>query len=269
MSHIALNISPSIINFRRLKKEVLCHLPKKQRRIIEIEIKDEESRMLFREMLSAIVEAAEEAQKRKDIRRKRQKTVRNENSDSKAPRVVVVDGNEDDSTGDRMITGSAISSKHETNICEDSSPDNKNNCDVNMVIEKNDSNGSKSCIDGTIVEKLPSEPDVQPPLCTQQPPEQHQREEEQEQEQEQEQGHNLRNIPSKKDKKNMLLALFSESGIKKLPAVLIHLGKFLDSAVTGKCLIFAHHRNVLQGIADFLTSREVFMMPNVTFDQYT
>lgn len=61
----------------------------------------------------------------------------------------------------------------------------------------------------------------------------------------------------KVQKKRYLLELFDQSGIAKVPAILKHLGKFLDEEFTGKILIFAHHKAVLDQISAFLQEREV------------
>ena len=50
---------------------------------------------------------------------------------------------------------------------------------------------------------------------------------------------------------SLLMSLFLRTGVAKLPGVLVHLEAFLAEASNGKVLIFAHHVNVLDGLADF------------------
>ena len=58
-------------------------------------------------------------------------------------------------------------------------------------------------------------------------------------------------------KKRMILDLFDKSGEAKVAGLLPHLGRFLDNKLSGKCLIFAHHRSVLAAIQQFVDSRGV------------
>lgn len=58
-------------------------------------------------------------------------------------------------------------------------------------------------------------------------------------------------------KKTSLLELFCASGVAKVPAFLEHLGQFLDDDLSGKVLVFAHHRLVLDEIDNFLSNRGV------------
>lgn len=56
-------------------------------------------------------------------------------------------------------------------------------------------------------------------------------------------------------KKHVLMELFTMSGEAKLPAILQHLGNFLDNPLSGKVLVFCHHRSVMDGLARFLAQR--------------
>ena len=55
-----------------------------------------------------------------------------------------------------------------------------------------------------------------------------------------------------KRKKNMLMQLFSQSGVEKLQVVLQHLAKFLNNKMAGKILVFGHHQSVLDKLSAFL-----------------
>eukprot|EP01039_Chlorochromonas_danica_P004917 gene4917-5397_t len=57
--------------------------------------------------------------------------------------------------------------------------------------------------------------------------------------------------------KAILMELFNRSGLAKLPAILHRLDSFLADDLAGKVLVFAHHVDVLRGIAAHLLSREV------------
>lgn len=56
-------------------------------------------------------------------------------------------------------------------------------------------------------------------------------------------------------KKHVLMELFTMSGEAKMPAILKHLEAFLDNPLSGKVLVFCHHRAVMEGLARFLTQR--------------
>ena len=58
-------------------------------------------------------------------------------------------------------------------------------------------------------------------------------------------------------KKTSLLELFCASGVAKVPAFLEHLGQFLDDDTSGKVLVFAHHRLVLDEIDNYLSNRGI------------
>ena len=58
-----------------------------------------------------------------------------------------------------------------------------------------------------------------------------------------------------KERKSLLMELFTKSGEAKLPAILGHLHNFLEDKLSGKILIFGHHRTVLDGICNFLIAR--------------
>jgi SNF2-related domain/Helicase conserved C-terminal domain len=57
------------------------------------------------------------------------------------------------------------------------------------------------------------------------------------------------------DKKAVLLELFTKSGVAKVEGVIPHIGTFLDDIMSGKLLVFAHHRNVLDKIEEYLKER--------------
>ena len=59
-----------------------------------------------------------------------------------------------------------------------------------------------------------------------------------------------------KERKSLLMDLFTKSGEAKLPAILGHLENFLNDKLSGKILIFGHHRTVLDGICNFLVARK-------------
>ena len=59
----------------------------------------------------------------------------------------------------------------------------------------------------------------------------------------------------RKVKKSLLMQLFKDSGVAKLPSLCAKLGAFLDDKTTGKVLVFAHHRAVLDGLSMFLSRR--------------
>jgi SWI/SNF-related matrix-associated actin-dependent regulator of chromatin subfamily A-like protein 1 len=65
---------------------------------------------------------------------------------------------------------------------------------------------------------------------------------------------------SEHEKMSLLLQLFTQSGEAKLPGVLQHIKKFLDDPNSGKILIFAHHRVVMDAIAQYLDSSNVNMI---------
>jgi len=56
-------------------------------------------------------------------------------------------------------------------------------------------------------------------------------------------------------KKNVLMQLFTMSGEAKLPAILKHLEAFLDDPLSGKILVFCHHRSVMESLARYLAQR--------------
>ena len=58
-------------------------------------------------------------------------------------------------------------------------------------------------------------------------------------------------------KKTSLLELFCASGVAKVSAFLEHLSQFLDDDMSGKVLVFAHHRTVLDEIDSYLSSKGV------------
>lgn len=62
---------------------------------------------------------------------------------------------------------------------------------------------------------------------------------------------------AKKKRKSLLMELFRDSGIAKLPSILKQLQRFLDVDGSGKVLVFAHHRNVLDGVCRFLRDHDV------------
>lgn len=62
---------------------------------------------------------------------------------------------------------------------------------------------------------------------------------------------------AKKKRKSLLMELFRDSGIAKLPSILKQLQRFLDVDGGGKVLVFAHHRNVLDGICRYLRGNDV------------
>lgn len=59
------------------------------------------------------------------------------------------------------------------------------------------------------------------------------------------------------EEKAILMELFNRSGMAKLPAIIRRLDSFLADDLAGKVLVFAHHVDVLRGIAAHLLSREV------------
>lgn len=61
----------------------------------------------------------------------------------------------------------------------------------------------------------------------------------------------------KKGPRPLLMELFTKSGVAKLPAVLDHLQTFLDDPLSGKALVFGHHKAVLDSIVHFLSHRNV------------
>eukprot|EP01119_Soliformovum_irregulare_P025295 TRINITY_DN9328_c0_g1_i3.p1 TRINITY_DN9328_c0_g1~~TRINITY_DN9328_c0_g1_i3.p1 ORF type:complete len:386 (-),score=122.09 TRINITY_DN9328_c0_g1_i3:45-1202(-) len=58
------------------------------------------------------------------------------------------------------------------------------------------------------------------------------------------------------DKYRLVLELFSDSGTAKLPSIIEYLKNILESGEF-KFLIFAHHKNILDGIQSFLQTRKV------------
>lgn len=62
-------------------------------------------------------------------------------------------------------------------------------------------------------------------------------------------------MESRKAKKSLLMQLFKDSGVAKIPALCAQLGAFLDDKTSGKVLVFAHHRAVLDGLSMFLSRR--------------
>ena len=59
---------------------------------------------------------------------------------------------------------------------------------------------------------------------------------------------------------SLLLQLFTHSGEAKLPGVLEHVKIFLDNPRNGKLLIFAHHRVVMDSLAEYIVGRGVDMV---------
>ena len=59
----------------------------------------------------------------------------------------------------------------------------------------------------------------------------------------------------RRDRMNLLMALFRRSGVAKIPGVLDHLGRFLTTLPTAR-LVFAHHTAVLNAVAKFCRQRE-------------
>ncbi|KAG5185466.1 hypothetical protein JKP88DRAFT_354190 [Tribonema minus] len=60
----------------------------------------------------------------------------------------------------------------------------------------------------------------------------------------------------------MLMQLFADTGTSKIPAVLRHIATVLDDELSGKLsgktLIFAHHKNVLDAVEKFITNTLIF-----------
>lgn len=61
----------------------------------------------------------------------------------------------------------------------------------------------------------------------------------------------------KKQRKNIMLTLFNESGGAKIPAAIKALDKFLQDNPNEKILIFAHHLNVLDEIQTFIQKQNI------------
>ena len=61
----------------------------------------------------------------------------------------------------------------------------------------------------------------------------------------------------KEKRKTLLMKLFTESGDAKLQGILDHIGIFLDNPISGKLLIFAHHRVVLDRLQQYVTSKGI------------
>ena len=59
------------------------------------------------------------------------------------------------------------------------------------------------------------------------------------------------------EKRNLLFELFIKSGVAKVDPVIEHLDTFLNDAYSGKLILFAHHKRVLDGLAAHLQEREV------------
>ena len=57
-----------------------------------------------------------------------------------------------------------------------------------------------------------------------------------------------------RERKTLLMQLFNESGPAKVPAFLKHLQVFLANKISGKLLIFGHHKLTLDSIEAFLTN---------------
>lgn len=56
-------------------------------------------------------------------------------------------------------------------------------------------------------------------------------------------------------KRMVLMELFTKSGVAKVDAILEHVEEFLANPVSGKLLIFAHHKKVLDRLSVFLVGR--------------
>ena len=59
------------------------------------------------------------------------------------------------------------------------------------------------------------------------------------------------------EKRNLLFELFIKSGVAKVDPVIEHLDTFLNDAYSGKLILFAHHKRVLDGLAAHLQERGV------------
>jgi SWI/SNF-related matrix-associated actin-dependent regulator 1 of chromatin subfamily A len=59
------------------------------------------------------------------------------------------------------------------------------------------------------------------------------------------------------DKKSYLLELFTKTGEAKVQGVLKHIGIFIKDPMSGKVLIFAHHRVVMDKIAEYLKQGDI------------
>jgi SWI/SNF-related matrix-associated actin-dependent regulator 1 of chromatin subfamily A len=53
----------------------------------------------------------------------------------------------------------------------------------------------------------------------------------------------------------LLMELFTKSGVAKAPSILQHVETFLSDPLSGKLLIFAHHKKVLDAMSAFLARR--------------
>eukprot|EP00606_Chrysophyceae_sp_TOSAG23-5_P000122 GSChrysophyteH2.ASY1.ANO1.1632.1 assembled CDS len=60
-------------------------------------------------------------------------------------------------------------------------------------------------------------------------------------------------VEARQARVNALMRLFSRSGAAKLPAVMRHTTTFLNDRTSGKVLVFAHHRVVLDRLSTFLS----------------
>jgi SNF2 family DNA or RNA helicase len=56
-------------------------------------------------------------------------------------------------------------------------------------------------------------------------------------------------------KRILLMDLFTKSGVAKVDSILTHVEVFLSNPLSGKLLIFAHHKKVLDRLSDFLSRR--------------
>lgn len=67
-------------------------------------------------------------------------------------------------------------------------------------------------------------------------------------------------VELKRERKSALLSLFTKSGVAKLPLTLKWLQVRLDNVASGKFLVFGHHRQVLDGVQQYLIGRGMEFM---------
>ena len=58
-------------------------------------------------------------------------------------------------------------------------------------------------------------------------------------------------------RKTLLMRLFNESGPAKVESILVHLDRFLADRLSGKLLIFAHHRETLDLLSNYVSRKGV------------
>lgn len=166
----------STVMIRRLKKDVLGQLPKKERRIVKVEVEDPSERAHLRSLLDIVLRTS----------------LIIENSRKKKSKKRFLDDEEeagDPSQSDLMARTDSQSSTSSTL--------------------------SSSSEDQTKLEKI------------------------------------------KLDNKTYFMELFNKSGYAKLPSFLKHVETFLQNPLSGKLLIFAHHKTVLNAIDQRLKSSSV------------